>query len=390
MYRLKQVPVRDIHLYRGRIADDILSGDGVLLLPKGSSFPAILKAMPEIQSILLKWNIDQVPLQIDYEISEGEFEAIVRTVEPKTALLDPTLAGRAISQVQEVYQRIAENNPSREGIDILSRGAKTLAEEVVRSPQILLCLGRVKDADEYTYIHSLNVALLSGYLANILHPGDRELVEIMTFGGLLHDLGKARVSQEVLNKPGKLTADEFEMMKSHSIQGMILAVASGVEDKRILSIIRNHHERWSGEGYPDGLRENRISFHARIAAVADVFDALTAKRVYKDPMRSREAVTMIIESSGKSFDSAIVRALLVSVGLYPPGTVVEISDGSVGVVTGARSSDIYLPQITLTADPEGKIFQEHRLIDLALQEGLFIRRALDDVGKGVRYELVKV
>ena len=390
MSGLRHVPVSDMHMYRGRIAHDILSGDGTLLLPKGSSVPAIFTAMPKIQHILLEWEIGTIPLLIDTEITEGEFDAIVRTIEPKTALLDPTLAGRAILQVQEVYQRITENNPSRDGIDTLSREAKNLAAEVLRSPQILLCLGRVRDADEYTYIHSLNVALLSGYLANILHPGDRELVEIMTFGGLLHDLGKARVSQEVLNKPGKLTPEEFEMMKNHSIQGMILAVASGVEDKRILSIIRNHHERWSGDGYPDGLKENRISFHARIASVADVFDALTAKRVYKDPIRSREAVTMIIESSGKSFDSAIVRALLVSVGLYPPGTVVELSDGSVGVVTGARSSDIYLPQVTLTADSEGKIPGEQRLIDLALQKELFVRRALDDAGKGVRYELMKV
>lgn len=260
---------------------------------------------------------------------------------------------------------------------------------MLRSPQILLCLGRVKDADEYTYVHSLNVALLSGYLANILHPGDRDLMEAMTFGGLLHDLGKARVSQEILNKPGKLTPDEFEMMKAHSIQGMIIAVSSKVGDRRILSIIRNHHERWSGDGYPDGLRENRISLHARIAAVADVFDALTAKRVYKDPIKSREAVTMIIESSGKSFDPAIVRALLVSVGLFPPGTMVELSDGSIGVVTGARSTDIYLPQVLLTTDSMGRRVEGNTIIDLALQRGLFIRRALDDIGKGVRYELAK-
>ncbi|NLB82795.1 MAG: HD domain-containing protein, partial [Synergistaceae bacterium] len=206
----------------------------------------------------------------------------------------------------------------------------------------------------------------------------------------LHDLGKARVSQEVLNKPGKLTSDEFEMMKGHSIQGMIIAISSRVEDRRILSIIRNHHERWSGDGYPDGLRENRISLHARIAAVADVFDALTAKRVYKDPMKSREAVTMIIESSGKSFDPAIVRALLVSVGLFPPGTMVELSDGSIGVVTGARSTDIYLPQVLLTTDSAGKRAEGNAIIDLAIQRGLFIRRALDDIGKGVRYELARV
>ncbi|NLB83851.1 MAG: hypothetical protein GX791_06360, partial [Synergistaceae bacterium] len=182
MNTLKVVPVCELHLYRGRTADDVLSEDGALLLPKGSSVPTILTAIPGIQDTLLTWNIESLPLLIDYEISEGEFEAIVRTVEPKTALLDPALAGRAIYQVEEVYQRIAENNPSKDGIETLSREAKNLTAEVLRSPQILLCLGKVRDADEYTYVHSLNVALLSGYLANILYPGNRELAEAMTFG----------------------------------------------------------------------------------------------------------------------------------------------------------------------------------------------------------------
>lgn len=208
----------------------------------------------------------------------------------------------------------------------------------------------------------------------------------MTYGGLLHDLGKAKVPPEILNKPGTLSKEEYEVMKSHSIHGTIIATASGVTDGRVLSVIRNHHERWEGGGYPDGLRENRISVYARIAAVPDVFDALTAKRVYKNPIKSRDAVSMILESSGRSFDSAIVRALLVSVGLYPPNTVVELSDYSIGVVTGARNQDLFRPQVFLTMDSEGKRPRETAILDLALQEKLFIRRALEDMGKGVFYD----
>jgi len=367
------------------VAEDIISEDGALLLPRGSDIPAILESMPDITKTLRRWNREFIPVQVSADISEEEYETVLRTVEPKTRMLDPGLAGRAIAQVEYVYGRISEDGNSREGIATLAKEADRLARDVVRSPQILLCLGKVKESDEYTFIHSLNVGLLSGYLASILRPGDEELVKIMTFGGLLHDLGKAKVPPEILNKPGRLTSEEFEVMKTHSIQGMVSAVASGVDDRRILSVVRNHHERWGGDGYPDGLRETRISLFARIAAVADVFDALTAKRVYKDPMKSREAVSMILESSGSSFDGAIVRALLVSVGLYPPGTVVELSDYSVGVVTGVRNKDLLRPQVFLSVDPRGRRPESPTIIDLSLGSDLFIRRSLDDMGKGVVY-----
>lgn len=379
------VPLDDLAHYRGKVAEDIISEDGALLLPRGSDIPLMLQTVHGITKTLRRWNREFIPVQVSSDITEEEFETVLRTIEPKTRMIDPSLAMRAIDQVEEVYSRISEDGVSREGIENLAKEADRLAREVMRSPQILLCLGKVKDSDEYTFIHSLNVALLSGYLASVIHPGDEELVKTMTFGGLLHDLGKAKVPRDVLNKPGRLTPEEFEIMKTHSIHGVVTAVASGVSDRRILSVVRSHHERWGGDGYPDGLRENRISLYARIAAVADVFDALTAKRVYKDPMRSREAVSMILESSGSSFDGAIVRALLVSVGLYPAGTVVELSDYSVGVVTGVRNNDLLRPQVFLSVDARGRRPEAPVIIDLSLGTDLFIRRSLDDMGKGVVY-----
>lgn len=384
---VKYVRLDELSYFRGRLAEDILSDDGALLLPRGSDIATVMKSMPGIVKTLRRWKKEYLPIKISPAFSEEEYETVLRAIEPRTRMLDPGLARRAIDQVSEVYSVISQHGESKEGIHILSREADRLAEDIVKSPQILLCLGKVKDSDEYTFIHSLNVALLSGYLASILRPGDDELVKAMTFGGLLHDLGKAMVPPEVLNKPGKLTAEEFEVMKNHAIHGTVAAVASGVTDGRILSVVRNHHERWEGDGYPDGLRGNRISLQARIAAVADVFDALTAKRVYKDPIKSREAVSMILESSGSSFDGAIVRALLVSVGLYPPGTVVELSDGRMGIVAGVRHKDLLRPQVIISADRQGRRPESLSIVDLALGEDLYIARPLDDMGKGVNYDL---
>lgn len=381
------VHLDELHYFRGRLAEDVMSDDGAILLPRGSDIAALLKAMPGVIRSLRRWKREYLPIRISPSVSGDEFETILKTIEPKIEMLDPELARRAIDQVDEVYSVISEHGQSKEGIEILSREAGRLANDVVKSPQILLCLGKVKDSDEYTFVHSLNVALLSGYLASILRPGDEELVRVMTFGGLLHDLGKALVPREILNKPGKLTSEEYGVMKTHAIQGTVTAVASGVSDGRILSVVRNHHERWEGDGYPDGLRGNRISFQARIAAVADVFDALTSKRIYKDPIRSREAVSMIMESSGSSFDAAIVRALLVTVGLYPPGSVVELSDGSMGIVTGVRHKDLLRPQVLITADTRGRRPESPLIKDLSLEGDLYITRSLEDMGKGVTYEV---
>ncbi|MDD3514000.1 MAG: HD-GYP domain-containing protein, partial [Synergistaceae bacterium] len=154
---------------------------------------------------------------------------------------------------------------------------------------------------------------------------------------------------------------------------------------RVLSVVRNHHDRWGGHGYPDSLQKNSIPLFARIVAVADVFDALTAKRVYKNPLSSREAVSMILESSENDFDKGVVRELLLSVGLYPAGTLVELSDFSVGVVVGARNTDLFRPQVSVTIDGKGRRAPEGTIVDLGLQQDLFVRRALDDVGKGVAY-----
>jgi len=324
-------------------------------------------------------------LDVSFNLSEEDFNKIIENIKPKVRVLEAALAHKTIAQVDEVYRRISENGSLGDGAYLLAKQAALLTEEVSRAPQILLCLGRVRDSDEYTFVHSLNVGLLCGYLAGRLKPGDREFAASMTYGGLLHDLGKAKVPQQVLNKPGKLSDEEYEIMKSHSVHGDELAKSSGISDVRVLSVIRNHHERWGGHGYPDGLQKNQIPLFARIAAVADVFDALTAKRVYKNPLSSREAVSMILESSENDFDKVVVRELLLSVGLYPPGTLVELSDFSVGVVVGARNSDLFRPQVHITIDGKGRRAPEGMIVDLGLKRDLFVRRALDDVGKGVVY-----
>ena len=175
-------------------------------------------------------------------------------------------------------------------------------------------------------------------------------------------------------------------MRRHPEYGEKIARESGVSDPAILSVVRSHHERWDGCGYPDGVVGAAAPLEARIAAVADVFDALTTKRIYKDAMESRAAVSLIVESSGTHFDGVVVRSLLRQLGLYPPGTVVELSDYSIGVVVGAMDRDLLRPKVLIQVDGTGRRPSNgSRFVDLNVGDGRYIVRAYDDLGKGGDY-----
>jgi putative nucleotidyltransferase with HDIG domain len=335
----------------------------------------------DLEKNLRRWGIFSIPIVIYNKLDIQELEEILQAAEANISTIDPELAKETLAQVGDVYERISEGVQAPEDISKLASQGQQLAAEVAHSPQVMFCLGKVRTWDEYTYMHSLNVALLGGFLASRMFPGRQDIVECLSVGGILHDLGKARIPQQVLNKPGKLTDNEFTVMKQHPLLGAQLATENGVSDTRILSVIRSHHERFAGGGYPDALLKEYIPVEAKIAAVADVFDALTEKRVYKEPMESRMAVSIMIESMGAHFDPDVVRVLLLSIGLYPPGTAVELSDGSIGVVVGSRNKDLVRPQVLIKIDYMGRKLDKIQIIDLSVGTSLFVRRTLMDVGK---------
>ena len=170
-------------------------------------------------------------------------------------------------------------------------------------------------------------------------------------------------------------------MKRHPELGEELAVSNGITDSRSLEVIRGHHERYNGGGYPDNLDKATISIEARIAAVADVFDALTARRVYKNPMPSREAMSVMTGAMSEHFDPEVMRVLLLSVGIYPAGSLVELSDGSVGTVVGAYGKDVMRPKVAIHMDRYGARLQEKKLVDLGTERELFVKRALQSDDK---------
>ncbi|MDR2180572.1 MAG: HD-GYP domain-containing protein [Synergistaceae bacterium] len=379
--RISLAEMREYSLTPAIVAEDVLTSNKSVLLPHGTELASLVSSVDNLEMVLRRWGIFSIPIVIHNEVNVEELEKLLKAAETNLSIIDPQLARETIEQVENVYGRIAQGTCGPEDISHLAIQGRTLAKEVSSAPQVMLCLGKVRGWDEYTYVHSLNVALLGGFLANRLFPGQPEIVERLSMGGILHDLGKALVPKEVLNKPGPLTDEEFEIMKKHPVYGEELAVANGVDDKGVLAVIGGHHERYGGRGYPRGLEKDDIPMEARISAVADVFDALTAKRVYKEPMESRVAVSLMLENMSAHFDPVVVRALLVSIGLYPPGTAVELSDGSMGVVVGARDKDLLRPEVLLQIDHMGRKVEEMKIVDLSTTQSLFVQRSLHDVGK---------
>lgn len=380
----RDIPVEDLYSFCSgvaEVADDIIGESGGILIPRGTLLSTLAPTMDRIEARLRRSNVSLVPIVFPGDAGVERLEDFLRVADPAILPLEPELARQTVSQVEDVFGRIKEGECTTEDIHNLAEQGRTLARRISGAPQLMFCLGQVKSWDEYTSVHSLNVALLSSFLAERMFPGRTELAEFMAVGGILHDLGKARVPLEVLNKPAKLTDDEFAVMKRHPELGEELAVSNGITDSRSLEVIRGHHERYNGGGYPDNLDKATISIEAQIAAVADVFDALTARRVYKNPMPSREAMSVMTGAMSEHFDPEVMRVLLLSVGIYPSGSLVELSDGSVGTVVGAYGKDVMRPKVAIHMDRYGARLQEKKLVDLGTEKELFVKRALQSDDK---------
>jgi HD-GYP domain-containing protein (c-di-GMP phosphodiesterase class II) len=207
----------------------------------------------------------------------------------------------------------------------------------------LISVARLKRRDEYTYMHSVAVCALMVSLARELGL-QGEQIRQAGLAGMLHDLGKALIPLEVLNKPGKLTDDEFTLMKSHPGHGHELLVEGGGATAMILDVCLHHHEKLDGTGYPKGLKSDEISLFAKMGAVCDVYDAVTSKRPYKDGWDPGEALRKMALWT-THFDSRVFQAFVKTVGIYPVGSLVRLHSGRLAVVIRQHPHSLLKPVV---------------------------------------------
>jgi putative nucleotidyltransferase with HDIG domain len=217
---------------------------------------------------------------------------------------------------------------------------KSIAASVMRNPYALTSVARLKHHDGYTYMHSVAVCALMTALARELELDEPDVLEAGV-GGLLHDLGKALMPLAVLNKPGKLSVEEYEVAKKHSYDGWHMLQSADVS-VGVLQVALHHHEKINGRGYPHGLKDKAIPLLARMGAVCDVYDAVTSERPYKSSWHPTQALRSMASWDGQ-FDKTILAAFISTVGIYPVGSLVRLESGFLAVVLDQGSGSILAP-----------------------------------------------
>ncbi|KAB7769836.1 HD-GYP domain-containing protein [Xanthomonas maliensis] len=236
---------------------------------------------------------------------------------------------------------------------------------VLRHPQALISVARLKTADDYTYLHSMAVAGLMSGLARQLGLSDGQVVEA-AMGGLLHDMGKAVTPLEILNKPGRLTDEEMDVMRQHPVDGHRLLVAGGVQNAVVLEIAMHHHEKMDGSGYPDRLAGDGISLMSRMGAVCDVYDAISSDRPYKRGWDPAESLKRMASWHGH-FDPVVFQAFVRRLGIYPVGSLVRLESQKLAVVIEQTPDALLRPKV--------RVFYSAKLRSHVLRQDIDLSRA---------------
>jgi putative nucleotidyltransferase with HDIG domain len=238
-----------------------------------------------------------------------------------------------------------------------------ISASVMRNPGALISLARLKEKDDYTYMHSVAVCALMVALARQLGL-DADTVRQAGMGGLLHDLGKSAIPLEILNKPGKLTDREFRTVKDHPEAGHRLLIEGGRAGEIPLDVCLHHHEKTDGSGYPHGLTGDKISLFAKMGAVCDIYDAITSDRPYKAGWDPAESLRRMAEWSAGHFDEKVFHAFVKSVGIYPIGSLVRLESGLLGIVTSQGADSLLKPAVRTFYSVADRRHVEPRLTEL--------------------------
>lgn len=227
-------------------------------------------------------------------------------------------------------------------------GAESLVEEInqsmERNPNALLTLIRLKNVNEYTYMHSVAVCMLMVALGRQLGLDTAQIKQAGT-AGLLHDIGKMVIPNEVLNKPGQLTDEEFVIMKSHPERGWEILKSCYQVHETALDVCLHHHERVDGKGYPKKLSGDALTLFARMGAVCDVYDAISSDRCYKPAWSPAESIRKMASWKDGHFDETVFQAFVKTIGIYPSGTLLKLKSGRLGVVMEQSTKKLTTPII---------------------------------------------
>jgi len=239
-----------------------------------------------------------------------------------------------------------------------------LVDSIVTSPDASMWLTHLKMRDEYTAIHSVNVCILTITFGRALAIEKNGLINL-GLGALLHDIGKMKTPLEILNKEGKLSKEEFSIMKKHPELGYSLLKDDENIPMESLEVVLRHHERLNGKGYPGGFSEDCITYFTKIVSIVDVYDAITSDRVYHDGISPHDALNNLFKWMPGNFDKVLMEKFIKTIGIYPIGSIVELNSGHVGMVAKFDKKNKLRPIVMLLLDKDKKPYLQRKMLNIA-------------------------
>ncbi len=302
------------------------------------------RAMPTSTSGYSVRYINKLPPQEEHKAALGIYKEARRTTK---SLLDEVRLGGVINTEQ------ARNT------------VNDCVASVLRNPDALIWMSKVREEDDHTAEHCLNVCILSIALGRHLNLEETELKNL-GLCGLLHDVGKMRINQKLLQKEGALDERERKIMQGHTVHGRNLLMASSGVYHGAIDVAYSHHERIDGKGYPRGLKSAGISKYSKMITLVDAYDDMTANRNHDRSVTCTDALKTIYRNRGTQFDDRLALEFIKAVGLYPPGSIIELVCGEVAIVLETNHRHHHLPRIIKILNAEKNKLNKERVLNLEL------------------------
>jgi len=327
--------------------------------------------------------------------AHNEFTALRKTHYQDTTSIEAEyfIAEQVHERLQQDFHKIMDKLGRNNEFEVeeLNESISGVVDSVIRSPGAMTLVIKLRQFDDSTYTRALGTSVWCATFGR--HLGlEKPSIESLALGGLLLDVGKSSVPVELLKKPGKLSSSEHKKLRGHVDQSVrMLSTSSGLslEERlpmEVLQMVATHHERADGSGYPQGLENPAIPIFGRIAGIVDSFDAMTNLRLYstEDPMPPHEAIAELYEFRGKLFQAELVEQFIQTVGLYPTGSLIELSSGEVGAVISVNGLRRLRPSVMLLLDSNKEPLDQFHLVDLSrLDESISVAKGLPRGAYGI-------
>ncbi|OQW39083.1 MAG: phosphodiesterase [Proteobacteria bacterium SG_bin4] len=317
--------------------------------------------------------LDVKNLQFDIKINPDFSKSIAESAKPVKKTQLSVSVEEEMDAAKKIHSKAKEAVTSmftdvRMGKALEIEEATVLVDEInqsmERNPNALLSLARLKTANEYTYLHSVAVCMLMVALGRQMGLQGEQLRQAGV-AGLLHDVGKMAVPNEVLEKPGKLTDEEFSIMRSHPRRGWEILKSCYQVQESALDVCLHHHERMDGQGYPEKLSGNQLTLFARMGAVCDVYDAISSERCYKKAWSPSESIHKMASWKDGHFDEKVFHAFVKTIGIYPNGTLVKLKSGRLDVILEQSKKSLTAPIIKVFFSTRANAYIQAEILDLS-------------------------